>query len=739
MRAAAMSDPAGAAPAPVVPAPAAVDERASPLARLPALVDDLQLAALIALRPLAWDGDPGNLVNLVWCLLTLVAAAGWICRAWLRPRPCVIAPGGIAVAVVLALLIPALLHAPLPVAGWTLWSMLLIHLVFALYVVQVIRGRTRLALAALGAAVAVEILLALGQWRWALPAMAAQQATTGNLMPGQGISGDDILERLANGGVFATFTLSNHLAAFFALSLPPLIAAAALGWRQRRRIAAGAVAALTLVALVAARHTHAKGVALAVIIAGLVWWIAWLCAPGRRGRAPGFIATAVVLAGALAAVLLVPAAEQALHDSARVRLGYWDGAVRLVAGHPWVGTGLGGFEAYAPAAMPIWAEPAHHAHNEILETAAECGIPAAIAAISTLALLLWRAARPWSAVAAAVAVAERGRAAAAVAVVVAVAIAGGLGAFGGSGISTDTAFTSWPGLPGMAWIAVLAVVGGAAAWILHALPAPPRAALAFALATLFLGAMFDFSLHVGGLVGTAVVIAALAWAATPAKNPEKTAKIPLIFATALVAAALAIDYLVLLPAVNDLNDAHDLIDTCHRAEAGDAQAREDLARVGDGLGVSSNDGRVLVTAIGEHAETLAGADLPTRLSALALSPPGAGRAGRSRALAAQFPFSAGAWSLVSADEFAQAQSARSSGDHASAATHLDAAIDAERKAAGLLPWSLDTRLGLADLYEAAARDLPERAQALRDAAKAERDFVKNNQDIVDARNQPHQH
>ena len=731
MRAAAMSDPAGAAPA-----PAAVDDvRASPLARLPALVDDLQLAALIALRPLAWDGDPGNLVNLIWCLLTLVAAAGWVCRAWLRPRPCVIAPGVIAVAVVIALLIPALLRSPLPVAGWTLWSMLLIHLVFALYVVQIIHGRTRLALAALGAAVAVEILLALGQWRWALPAMANQQATTGNLMPGQGISGDDILERLAHGGVFATFTLSNHLAAFFALSLPPLIAAAALAWRQRSRVAAGTVAALTLVALVAARHTHAKGVALAVVIAGLVWWLTWLCAPGRRGRMPAFIVTGVVLVGALAAALLVPAAEQALHDSARVRLGYWQGAVRLSAGHPWLGTGLGGFEAYAPAAMPIWAEPAHHAHDEILETAAECGIPAAIAVMSTLALLLWRAARPRAAVADAAG--ERGRAAAAVAVVVAVASAGFLGAFGGSGISTDNAYTSWPGLPGMAWIAVLAVVGAAAAWILHALPTPPRAALAFALATLFLGAMFDFSLHVGGLVGTAVVIAALAWAATPAKKSEKPARIPLFFATTVVAVALAIDYLVLLPAVNDLNDAHDLIDTCHRAEAGDTQAREYLARVGDEIGAGSTDGRVLVPAIGEHAETLAGADLPTRLSALALSPPGAKRAERSRALAKQFPFSAGAWSCVSADEFAQAQSAQKSGDHAAAATHMDAAIDSERKAAGLLPWSLDTRLGLADLYEAAARDLPARAEALRQAAKAERDFVKNNENIVDARNRPH--
>jgi hypothetical protein len=393
--------------------------------------------------------------------------------------------------------------------------------------------------------------------------------------------------------------------------------------------------------------------------------------------------------------------------------------------------------------MPSDAEPARHAHNELRETAVEAGIPIAALFAAVLTAVVWRAARGQRASTSAAATDSAPVAASATDTSTTspwpAAIAAGLATLGAGTLGAyDGNVTTWPGGASAAtvWTLVLALLAAATTSALARLPPPPRAALAVGLATCFLGALLDFSLHVGALVGGAVVLACIA---APARSaPTSPSRWPLWTATAFVLAVFALSYLRLMTVVPALDQAHDLIETAHLAGSGNRDAQDRLANLADDLGAGgATDGRVLIAAAGVRAETLAGDDLPTRLNALALSPAGADRLPRSRALAETFPFSAGAWSTVAADEHALAIAARQHGDRAAAALHTTAALDAERRALARTPWNLDAHLGCAALLDDAATDLPDQASSLHAEAQQQHAFVETYTPIVNPRNLPH--
>jgi putative inorganic carbon (HCO3(-)) transporter len=57
------------------------------------------------------------------------------------------------------------------------------------------------------------------------------------------------------------------------------------------------------------------------------------------------------------------------------RLAHWQAAYYMASAHPFIGVGLGNYEAVYPAyGLPSWPRPLGHAHNDYLNTLAETGI-----------------------------------------------------------------------------------------------------------------------------------------------------------------------------------------------------------------------------------------------------------------------------------------------------------------------------------------------------------------------------
>lgn len=71
-----------------------------------------------------------------------------------------------------------------------------------------------------------------------------------------------------------------------------------------------------------------------------------------------------------------------LEGSSRQRLNIWKGAMRMIAEHPWWGTGYGSFGAFIPLYTPELKGKRIDAHNSYIIIAAEMGIP-------TLLVFLW--------------------------------------------------------------------------------------------------------------------------------------------------------------------------------------------------------------------------------------------------------------------------------------------------------------------------------------------------------------
>jgi len=76
------------------------------------------------------------------------------------------------------------------------------------------------------------------------------------------------------------------------------------------------------------------------------------------------------------------------------RMAHWQAAWAMWTAHPWLGVGIGNYEAaYAEYALPLWSEPLGHAHNYYLNIAAESGVVGLLAYLllwGTALVIAWR-------------------------------------------------------------------------------------------------------------------------------------------------------------------------------------------------------------------------------------------------------------------------------------------------------------------------------------------------------------
>ncbi len=79
------------------------------------------------------------------------------------------------------------------------------------------------------------------------------------------------------------------------------------------------------------------------------------------------------------------------------RMAHWQSALAMWTDHPWLGVGIGNYEAvYGDYALPLWPHALGHAHNYYLNVAAEAGLlglGAYLLLWGAALLLAWRAAR----------------------------------------------------------------------------------------------------------------------------------------------------------------------------------------------------------------------------------------------------------------------------------------------------------------------------------------------------------
>lgn len=670
---------------------------ASELERLKRFVDGLHgalLVTLIALRPLVWDGDaasPANLVYLALIIIALlttaveVACGGRAVLRWSWP--------GVAVALFVVALLPAALHAPVPPDGATFWWQLVLHLGLGAYLMQVVPGRERLAWAALVTGLVAEVVIGWAQGLWVLPRMAEATRANAASVAMEGVSSGDLAERIDRGGWFGTFTLSNTLAAWLLLVAVPV---AGVIHQARLRL-------LPLIITMAAGGlflaTRSKGGLVAVALAGGLWWMVY-----RRGWSRWLPLPLGALA--LTAALLLPAIHDGLAASARVRLGYWTGAVELVRSAPLTGLGVGAFAERSSAVMPVWAEPSKMVHNEPLELAVVAGIP--LAAFLVL-LLLWCT---WPRTADRRLVSEDPAPPAITAAMVAVTVlVGYLGLLG----LLDGNVGWWPGggqLVGQAlWTLGIGLAMAGVLRLVRDLPLPPVLWLRLGLAATAIHCLVDFDLHSFAVVGTLFTVAVLA-ASTYRELPVRRWAGALLLVAVLLLMVGAVGWArsaLTLRAADDLVRSLRLMGDPEHVDDG----FHDLAMMleVDEPAAGDRRGRMTLAGMGvERALQLAAGD-PTRVVQITgLLPPSASRLERLDALRTQLPFYAPVAKLR-AQDLAQLH-------------RWDEAVAEQRRGVALSPAYLPARQQLVDLLNMAAdQDLPRTAYWRAEKAAAEQELI----------------
>ncbi|MCK6487559.1 MAG: O-antigen ligase family protein [Planctomycetes bacterium] len=682
---------------------AAAPDPAARLRRLVAAGTGLLCAVIPAVRPLVWDGDPASPANLGFLVLVLVAlglgtielAAGWR-RTWRWGW------GGAVLAALVAWLALAAWRAGDPVAGAAFWVQLALHGALAAWLVQAAPGRERLVLAGLVAGLGVESGLALLQKAWVLPGIAAADQAGSAMVAMEGVPAGDLASRVAFGGVYGTFTLSNTLAAFLILLLPP---AAAAAWSPGRLPARAAVGLAVLAAAAALVSTNSKGAWLALAAAGGVAWMLWLRGWWRWLPLPlGALAAAVLWMSAGARAGLVASAE--------VRWGYWIGAARLAAEQPLLGLGWGAFAERSAAAMPLWAEPTRLVHNEVLEALVVAGIPGALLLAALLLLLPCGRARAPAAL-------EESPPAWALGLMAAVVVAyfGLLGAYEGN-------ISWWPGGRTVAgllgWCALLGLATGALVALAAGLSVPAARWWRLGLAACALHCLIDFDLHAAAMWGMLAAVAALVGGARERPLPG----------VARVAAPLALLALALLLVAwagraAGQRASEDTAKMLRLAATGDqAQRDEVFAVLADRAGAEKPQGQgeraQLWHLAWQQAERAAAGDARLTFHLLALLPPGGDRLARLEALLPDLPYSAALREQLAADLAAQRR--------------WDEALASQRAAVALAPAQLAVRRRLADLLERAAGLQPVRASAFKAEALTVRAEAERLEPVVHPRN-----
>lgn len=177
-----------------------------------------------------------------------------------------------------------------------------------------------------------------------------------------------MLERVRGGRAFASFPTPAALGGFLALVLPVTVAGA-LGRRDRWKWPLLASAAAQIGGLLAAASATALGALLGAV--ALTAW-GWKAARPRVAAAVGILV--LLLAGVVALrgrSLIDPTDPE---SPWRLRAGNFRVAGNMIAEHPWLGVGPGGFGEAYPRYRQAGDNESQHAHNLPLELCAELGL-----------------------------------------------------------------------------------------------------------------------------------------------------------------------------------------------------------------------------------------------------------------------------------------------------------------------------------------------------------------------------
>jgi O-antigen ligase len=410
------------------------------------------VTALIVARPFVLGEDPGVLkrplsdsagmwLSLLWLLL----AVGWaVWRVWSKQGTWYSSLVDVPLAAVVGLVfVSSALAAEYKHPAWLIaWEWLVLLVLFVL-VRQLARtaGERRSLLAAVVATGVSVSGHALYQYTIEFPnqrKLAANPQQLQKEASSLGLQADDpnLIERLQEANVFATFAHPNSFAGYLALLLPAAVGFAIVCWRKYGlswwAVAVTGCALLTGTAL---WLTHSRGAILASVLVGAVvvvvrcrssWW-----------RYKGWVLAGTVgLVGVLILALQGGVGKAALargQASMDLRLGYWRATWRMIRDpqrrlriteeptakeadgsepatppspnrqaefYPrnwWLGVGPGNFGGHYPRYLAALAqEKVKDPHNFALEMWATSGIFALAALVLALAAFFWQTRSAWT-------------------------------------------------------------------------------------------------------------------------------------------------------------------------------------------------------------------------------------------------------------------------------------------------------------------------------------------------------
>ncbi|GAB4160947.1 MAG: hypothetical protein Kow00107_08860 [Planctomycetota bacterium] len=232
------------------------------------------------------------------------------------------------------------------------------------------------------AAIAAILVWGLGQELLSLPELRNDPTVLDGIPPERRA---EFLDRLNTLEVFGPFTISNAMAAAAILFFFPFASLALLAGKGKRTVFIVA-AALALLALLL---TRSKGgfiaFAFGVVVLALSHWR--MKGAGLRKVLTAFSVISVLGVAAVTSLLLFGPSD-AGRASAEVRLGYYSGAVRIIAENPLLGVGSGLFADAYTAVRGENAGETRHVHNDYLEIATESGVVALALFLLSIAVIL---------------------------------------------------------------------------------------------------------------------------------------------------------------------------------------------------------------------------------------------------------------------------------------------------------------------------------------------------------------
>jgi len=375
--------------------------RPTPLARGSRLSALLLVAVVVAMRPL-FAGTPADfpLTTVVLALLVLAMSLLLLSRALDRQLRVVCTPlHGALVLFALAAL------WGVAQGGWQSAAVLrgLDYLSLLLLVVLLVELRPELRerqlfLFILLTSLVVVAVYGLYQYFWEFDRMMSQVAANPQKVARElGISPESwggYIDRLEGREVYATFLMSNSLGAYLILLLPVLGGYFFDYLRATRRTAertSGIAYLVMLVAVVCALWlSRSRGAWLALgaaLVLGPCLLLAW---PRIRRFWPVLLVGACIVGGLFCWWLLgADVADRVLvNDSLGVRLGFWNGTLRVIRDHPLAGVGIGRFQPYYLQQKLASAHEVELPHNMWLEAWVEMGILGLVALVSVMAAAL---------------------------------------------------------------------------------------------------------------------------------------------------------------------------------------------------------------------------------------------------------------------------------------------------------------------------------------------------------------